>query len=362
MFNNMKNLFFFAASAFALTLVSGVSGVSAQEVSAPQFVAGYAAIAPDARSTGMGGVGAATSGDVYSMYYNASKYSFAEKAFGVGVSYAPQMISETPGLNLVSLNAYYQIGPKAGTLALGARYFTNGKIDKIVGGTNEGMIANPGEYAIDLAYSYRIGDKFSVAVAGRYLSIAGLDESYGVVRKSAFAGDVSGYYNDNKVLANGKKMNWAVGLNFSNMGSRVAMVDGGNKDFLPANVRLGGMWGIEMCPKHGLSVAADFSKLLVPIATVTNGVSNINDLTLGDGFNNWNDMIYAVGVEYNYNKMVMGRVGYSYQDEMAGGMQYVTLGVGGQYKGVALDASYWIPTTKDSPLKNTFRLSLSYSF
>lgn len=298
--------------------MASVGQAAAQDVvNAPQYTAGFAAVAPDARSTGMGGVGAATSGDVYSMYYNASKYSFADKVFGVGVSYAPQMISEGMGLNLMTLNAYYQIGPKAGTLALGARYFTNGRMDKFVNGKVDGTVANPGEYAIDLAYSYKIGKHWAVAVAGRYLSVAGLNESYDVVRKSAWAGDISGYYNDWKIMdeSTGRKMNWAVGLNISNLGSRVMMYDGGNKDFLPANIRLGGMWGMDFNAKHGLMVAADFTKLLVPVGQIgADGMleNNVSDLTMGDSFKNWNDVVYAVGVEYNYRKMVMGRVGYSW--------------------------------------------------
>lgn len=332
---------------------------SAQEV--PTYAASFATIAPDARATGMGGVGAATKGDVYSMYWNASKYALADKEFGVALSYSPWMNSVEKGLNLISLNTYYQIGPKAGTIALGVRYFTNGKIND-----GSGDIKLGDDLAIDIAYSYRICDKFSVGIAGRYFSVGGVNEVNTVIHKSAFAGDISASYQDSKVARGGKSIFWGVGLNASNLGSKVRMIDefvidgqtfNGSYDYLPANLRLGGMFGMELCTKHNLTFAADLSKLLVPVAS-----QNGEPVHMSDSFKNMKDMIYAVGVEYDYNDCVFGRAGYSYQDKTQGGMQYVSLGVGGKYKGVGLDASYWIPTIENSPLKNSFRVSLSYTF
>ena len=46
-------------------------------------------IAPDARSAGMGDVGAATDPDVLSQYWNPAKYPFTISRAGVGISYTP---------------------------------------------------------------------------------------------------------------------------------------------------------------------------------------------------------------------------------------------------------------------------------
>lgn len=338
--------------------------VHGQEV--PTYAASFATIAPDARGTGMGGVGAATKGDVYSMYWNASKYALADDSFGVALSYSPWMNSVEKGLNLMSLNTYYQIGPKAGTLALGVRYFTNGKIND-----GERDIRLGDDVAVDLSYSYRICDKFSVGITGRYLSVGGVDYDYNRIHKSAFSGDISATYRDSKQTQGGRNIFWGVGLNASNLGSKVRMVDqvimtdtdtggetiSGSEDYLPANLRLGGMFGLDLCTKHSLTFAADLSKLLVPVPSIDG-----EPVHMSDSFKNMKDMIYAVGVEYDYNGCVFGRAGYSYQDQTQGGMQFVSLGVGGKIKGIGLDASYWIPTTKNSALKNSVRVSLSYTF
>lgn len=345
-----------------LMMALAMVGLSASAQDVPTYAASFATIAPDARATGMGGVGAATKGDVYSMYWNASKYALAENEFGVALSYSPWMNSVEKGLNLIGLNTYYQIGPKAGTIALGVRYFTNGKI---ADGDNTYKPGN--DLAIDLSYSYRICDKFSVGLTGHYFSLGGLEYSSNkAIHKSAFAGDISATYQDSKIARGGKKIFWGVGLNASNLGSKVTMqeqavIEGqtfyGSEDYLPANLRLGGMFGMELCERHNLTFAADLSKLLVPVPS-----QNGEPVHMSDSFKNLKDMIYAIGVEYDYNDCVFGRAGYSYQDETQGGMQYVSLGVGGKYKGVGLDASYWIPTIKNSPLKNSVRVSLSYTF
>lgn len=331
-----------------LSLAMAVVSISAfAQEQAATVVAPFVNIAQDARSTGMGNVGAATQGDVYSMYWNASKYAMAQDQFGVGLSATPMWLNEVEsGLNLVALNAYYQISPKAGTVAIGARYFTNPAF-------NLGDVKHKqgNDFSIDLAYAYKIGDKFSVALAGRYISFTSFGADFNSVRNNAFAGDISASYQDKKQTQGGRMINWGVGLNASNLSSKVKVND--SENFLPANIRLGGAFGLELCPKNSLQFAADFSKLLVPTAS---------DMSIGDAFNNMKDIIYSVGAEYSYNNWVFGRVGYSYQDENQGAMQLVTLGVGGRYAGFGLDASYWIPTVKNSPLKNTFRISLSYGF
>lgn len=345
-----------------LMMALAVVGFSASAQEVPTYAASFATIAPDARATGMGGVGAATKGDVYSMYWNASKYALAEDEFGVALSYSPWMNSVEKGLNLFSLNTYYKIGPKAGAIALGVRYFTNGKI---VDGDN--TYKPSGDLAVDLSYSYSFCDKFSVGLTGHYFSVGGLEyPSNKAMSKSAFAGDISATYQDSKIAKGGKKIFWGVGLNASNLGSKVTMqeqieINGqtiyGSQDYLPANLRLGGMFGMELCEKHNLTFAADLSKLLVPVPSQDGG-----PVHMSDSFKNMKDMIYAVGVEYDYNDCAFGRVGYSYQDEAQGGMQFVSVGVGGKIKGAGLDVSYWIPTLKNSPLKNSVRVSLSYTF
>ena len=82
-------------------------------------------IAPDARSGGMGNVGAATSPDVYSMFWNPAKYAFCEKTIGIGIGYVPWLRGLVNDIGLASLYGYGKIGDKQ-AIAMSLRYFSMG--------------------------------------------------------------------------------------------------------------------------------------------------------------------------------------------------------------------------------------------
>ena len=60
--------------------------VSAQQERAITTAVPFLTIAADARASGMGDMGVATSLDVYSQQWNAAKYAFADRKMGIGVS------------------------------------------------------------------------------------------------------------------------------------------------------------------------------------------------------------------------------------------------------------------------------------
>src|ERR1700732_4917085 len=61
---------------------------------------------PDARSSGMGEIGAATPNDAYSNYWNNAKTSFAETNGAVAFNYLPYLPSVTTGMNLIGLSGF----------------------------------------------------------------------------------------------------------------------------------------------------------------------------------------------------------------------------------------------------------------
>src|SRR5271167_2105337 len=67
-------------------------------------------ISPDARAGGMGDLGAATSPDANSSFYNLAKTPFAKKPIGIGITYTPWL--KDLGLNdvyLLSAAGYYKL-------------------------------------------------------------------------------------------------------------------------------------------------------------------------------------------------------------------------------------------------------------
>lgn len=333
----MKNLF------LGLFFVAVAGPLSAQVAST---AVPFLNIGPDARGAGMGQVGAATSADVYSMYYNPAKYAFAEGKAAVGVSYAPWMRNLTDGLNLYSLNAFYRITPKQ-TVAISGRYFTTGDYTFMNNNGDEIGTSSTSDMAVDIAYSYLFGKNFSAALAARYIhsSLGDITLEDKVEGAGAFAADIALLYKrDAKVMGN--SAHWGVGLNFSNLGTKMSYLPEGGKTSLPMNIRLGGSFDMDFCTNNNVMLALDLTKLLV-------------DGPSGDSA----PLVWALGAEYSWKKMIHVRAGYQDMGKDNGEVQLFTMGVGGSYYGVGLDVAYWMPMgNDDSPLKNTLKVSLSYRF
>ena len=127
-------------------------------------------IAPDSRGGGMGDVGAATDPDVNSQFWNPAKYPFTISRAGVAVSYTPWLRKLVNDIDLAYLAGYYRIGDYQ-AVSGSLRYFSLGEVP--VGYTGDenspGYTIKPYEMAVDIAYSRMLSERFSAAVALRYI-------------------------------------------------------------------------------------------------------------------------------------------------------------------------------------------------
>lgn len=149
-------------------------------------------IAPDARSGGMGDVGVATDPDVNSQYWNPAKYPFNISRAGFAINYTPWLRKLTSGIALLNASGYVRLGDYQ-ALSASLRYFTLGEFT--VSG-NESMSVKPYELSVDAAYSRMLSEKFSAAVALRYI-YSDINGHYddNSTSGSAFAADIALYYN-----------------------------------------------------------------------------------------------------------------------------------------------------------------------
>ena len=67
-------------------------------------------IAPDARGSSMGNLGAATDPDMNSQFWNPSKYAFAYSQGGLSLSYTPWLRKIVNDIFLADLSGYYKLG------------------------------------------------------------------------------------------------------------------------------------------------------------------------------------------------------------------------------------------------------------
>ena len=148
-------------------------------------------IAPDARSAGMGDVGAATDPDVNSQHWNLAKYPFCISRAGVALNYTPWLRQLVNDIDLAYVTGYYRIGDY-GALSGSLRYFSLGTVYTDGTGEDESSTVKPYEMALDVAYSRMLSEHFSLGVGLRWIySDLRYDYSEDSKPASAFAADIA---------------------------------------------------------------------------------------------------------------------------------------------------------------------------
>lgn len=335
----------------------------------------FLTISPDSRHGAMGDVGAATSPDANSQYLNPSKYAFTEGKFGFSLSYTPWLRELVNDINLAYLAGYYRIDNNQ-VIGSSLRYFSMGDITLTgLDQMNMGTVS-PSEFALDFSYSRKLSDRFSGGVALRYIrsDLSGGISGSGAGSElytagNAFSTDVSFYY-INKWGGTGTSKSIAAGINFSNIGSKISYDEGSNKDFLPANMKLGTSFTNELDDYNSFSISLDVNKLLVSTPSLT-GENISNKSVISSVFSSFSDapggfkeelqeFTISTGIEYWYNKQFAVRTGYFNEAQNKGNRKFFTAGVGVKMNIAAIDFSYVIPVHRNSPLANTIRFTLLF--
>lgn len=337
-------------------------------------------IAPDARSAGMGDVGVATDPDVVSQYWNPAKYPFTISRAGVALNYTPWLRELVNDMDLAYLAGYYRIGDYSAVSA-SLRYFSLGEV--FLGTSDDAMTINPYEMSLDVAYSLMLSEKFSIGAAVRWIySDLTYDYTSDTAPGSAFAADLACYY-QNYINLGQRECQLGLGLNISNIGSKISFGGDNNAEFIPTNMRLGASLMIPIDEYNRFTIAADANKLLVPtypkqedgestedyqerVQKDYYDVSSISGIfkSFGDAPGGLKEELqevqWSVGGEYVYHDKFALRAGYHHESANKGNRKYFTVGAGFKMSVFSLDAGYVIATAKSNPLDQTLRFSLSF--
>lgn len=342
-------------------------------------------IAPDARAAGMGDVGVATDPDVNSQYWNPAKYPFCISRAGVSLNYTPWLRQLVSDMDLAYLSGYYRIGDYSAVSA-SLRYFSLGEVmtnyDSTTGESN-GMTINPYEMSFDVAYSLMLSEKFSLAAAVRWIySDLTYDYTDDTSPGSAFAADIACYYND-YINIGARECQLGIGLNISNIGSKITFGGSEDSEFIPTNMRLGFALMVPIDEFNRFTISADANKLLVPtypkledgesseaydqrVQKEYYDVSSISGIfkSFGDAPGGFKEELqeinWSVGAEYVYNDKFTLRAGYHHESENKGNRKYFTVGAGFRMSAFSLDCGYVIATAKSNPLDQTLRFTLGF--
>ncbi|MBW7870371.1 MAG: type IX secretion system outer membrane channel protein PorV [Flavobacteriia bacterium] len=347
-------------------------------------------VSPDARAGGLGDMGAATSADAFSQYWNPAKYAFSKSYSGVALSYTPYMSSITDDVFLLNASFYTFLGQEErSTLSASLYYFNIGEIDltELVGTqiVNTG-IAKPNEFSFDVSYGLRLSDTYSMAVTGRFIRsdlFNNIDDGT-VQPANTFAVDVSGFYQTPRHDWNNFEGRLRAGFNVSNIGPKLDYSNSeDNAAYLPTNLRLGVGYDFIFDDFNTVALTLETNKLLVPTPTYekdadgnevpgtryipNKGVVEGMFSSFGDapgGFKEeMQEFNWAASLEYSYNDVLFIRSGYFHESPMKGDRQHLTLGAGLKYNSFGLDFSYLIPVSKtNNALENTLRFALTWEF
>lgn len=359
-------------------------------------------IAPDAHAAGMADIGAATNPDLNSQHWNPSKYAFMESKGGITVNYTPWLTKLVNDINLAYIAGYYNIGEMAGTVSGSFRYFSMGEVtlmemDANYQGSPLGT-AHPNEWALDVAYSRKLHEYLSMAVALRFMYSDlnnGINSSTSTSPEMfpawTMAADVSLYYRQPIATPMGESY-FALGFNLSNLGGKMSYDEGDTKHFIPANMRLGVSYELPFDDYNRLMISAEANKMLVPTYNSkfandgSGGQYDQADYAAVSSPNGWwqsfcdapgyfnentgkhisatmeelQEIQWGIGLEYSYNRQFFGRVGYSHENYYKGNRRYVTLGAGFKLSIFSLDFAYCIATAPSNPLDGTMRFTLGF--
>lgn len=377
----MKNKLRILAALLLVVVSSGVSAEEKTDIFNPERNSVTSqTIAPDARAAGMGDVGAATDPDVNSQYWNPAKYPFCISRAGVAVNYTPWLRQLVSDMDLAYLAGYYRIGDYSAVSA-SLRYFSLGEV--MTSEDAGAMTVNPYEMSVDVAYSLMLSEKFSIAAAVRWIySDLTYDYTDDTSPGSAFGADLAFYYN-NYIMLGERESQLGIGLNISNIGSKITFGGSTRSEFIPANMRLGVALMVPIDEYNRFTIAADANKLLVPtypiqkegesgedydrrIQTDYYDISSIAGIfkSFGDAPGGFKEELqeirWSIGGEYVYNDKFSLRAGYHHESENKGNRKYFTFGAGFRMSAFSLDCGYVWATAKSNPLDQTLRFTLAF--
>ncbi|RAJ06549.1 hypothetical protein LX64_01676 [Chitinophaga skermanii] len=297
----------------------------------------------DIRSAGIGESGVALPGDNVTHYANAARMAQIESKGAVAVAYTPWMSNLAKNIALYAASGHYKFNERE-VFSASLRYFKQGKLlqtDEYGQSVGE---SNPYDLAVDVSYARKLSNRFSIGAAFRYINSHIANNSYaGYKNGNAVAADLGVYYQSKE---NAQGQSWHAGAALTNVGTKIKYGEDNSSYKLPSNFALGVAFQQKWEELHQVILTTEVNKPLVK--------------SYVDGFGK--NIVYNVGGEYAYRKMLALRAGYNYENTAVGGLRYVTTGLGVYYKILRFDLAYLIPTQDgaNATISNTFKFGFSF--
>ena len=340
----------------------------------------FVLVSGDARASGMGDMGVATTADAYSQYWNAAKYVKMDSKMGFGISYTPYLSQLVNDIKVLNGTFYDKINDRS-AFGISLKYFGLGEIELTDDTGQYTGTVSPNEFYIDGSYALKLSKEFSMAVAMRFFN-SDLKLETGNNDASAaqnFSVDLAGYYQSKDIDFTDFTGRYRWGFNIQNLGPKLRYGKNDEGDFMPTNLRLGAGFDFIMDEYNTVGVTFETNKLLVPTPPKRDASKNIiggkddNVNWMTGIFQSFNDapggmseelkeFQWSLGTEYTYLDSFSLRAGYFHESEIKGKRKFFQIGAGFKYNFMIIDMSYLFSTGKlRSPLDNTMRFSLTFN-
>jgi hypothetical protein len=232
-----------------------------------------------------------------------------------------------------------------GTFGVSVIYLTYGTIeftDEHGNPTGEG---HPFEVTATLSYGASLTSNLKWGMTGKFihshLSEQGAAKEVGEGIASAFALDMGILYKITERLQFGAAL--------TNLGPDISYIDVAQKDPLPRNLGVGFSYKLVNSAYNRLTMQVEANKLLIDLDDEEKSLKEDAEYAIENA-------IRHIGMEYCYSNLISLRAGYKYDKE--GQVKHLTFGAGLQLSAARLDFAY-VPSSEDSPLANTLRMSLT---
>lgn len=348
-------------------------------------------IPPDARSAGMGSTGVATNPDVTSIFYNNAQLPYTVSDVGMHVSYTPwfsSISSRYSSMYLMSVGGYYKMDQLKNkvTLSSSLRFFNYGTNTEVFqNNVAQTALIKPFELSADLGVSLILTKGLSAGLVGRfvYSDLVGNKEN-GFQPAKTFLGDFTLFYEKNLNYKKNDESSAAVNyydLGYDKFFASLVLANLGGKfnyqsslafpELPPSSIAVALGYRKIINEQNLFTVSTELNKLLVPIVPST--PEEQKKYYEQNVFNSWMSSFKAgasgltskLALEYWYNDLVAGRMGFVYQFQK-NGIAAITFGTSFKYQYTSFDIAYFIPissrTSIYNPLANTIRFGLSLYF
>ncbi|HEX2394796.1 MAG TPA: type IX secretion system outer membrane channel protein PorV, partial [Bacteroidales bacterium] len=195
---------------------------------------------------------------------------------------------------------------------------------------------------------------------------------------NSFAADL-GFYYQRPLDIGSLPGEFAWGISFLNLGTKISYSDGSEKYFIPATLRLGIRQSLALDEYNSISASVEVSKLMVPTLPLYDDTVLIAGKQIPSSLpQSWIQSFYdapggfdeemkeimlSVGLEYWYREQFAIRGGYFHENEMKGNRKYFALGIGLRLNVFFIDYSYLVSTSgRNNPLANTMRFTIGFLF